>query len=543
MADSGRLDELKRKFDENPRRYFAPLANEYRKSGDTDRAIELCRTYLPQQPSHMSGYIVYGQALFDAGRAGEAADVFRQALTLDPENIIALRHLGDIARAAGDNAGAMQWYGKVLELDPKNEEIAAQITALAAPGSRPIPRNERAAPPTVRPEPEYDPAAVALSDLVARPDMPQAPVAQSSESTSASGPSRPEAAPAPDPAGAPTQAPAEVVLVEESFQVISWPAEAQAGSDQSVTEGSSASGPFDDAAGGVWDIDLEPGDGARSDTDAHPGQASPRLADFLPEEPTPLAPELDEPSGAGVGSGTGGSAMPPVPDSPFVTETMAELYVQQGHVGDAVVIYRQLLSRRYDPRLEQRLSDLERGNAAAEAEPVARAEGESEAGSETGSETGLEPASETVSEAGSEAGSETGSEADAERTPEAGERAAESAPPALSAQIAETVAEVLVGAVSSLVTGVVVGTGVEADSSASPPAQRSSRSGGETVREFFARIGSARPVARPVLVAEAEERGGLAAMFASNPGDEGDLHAAASLASAFDDPAGSGGRR
>jgi len=82
MADSGRLDELQRKFDENPRRYFAPLANEYRKGGDVERAIELCRTYLPHLPGHMSGYIVYGQALFDAKRGQEAAAIFQEALRI-----------------------------------------------------------------------------------------------------------------------------------------------------------------------------------------------------------------------------------------------------------------------------------------------------------------------------------------------------------------------------------------------------------------------------------------------------------------------------
>ena len=43
MAAS-RLDELKKRFEENPRRFFAPLANEYRKAGDLDQAIALCDT-------------------------------------------------------------------------------------------------------------------------------------------------------------------------------------------------------------------------------------------------------------------------------------------------------------------------------------------------------------------------------------------------------------------------------------------------------------------------------------------------------------------
>src|SRR5215831_3177082 len=130
MANSARIDELRKKFDENPRRYFAPLANEYRKSGDPEQAVFICQEYLPQQPGHMSGHIVYGQALYELSRFDEARAVFETALSLDPENLIALRHLGDIARQAGDTRGAREWYQRVLEADPRNEEIAQVMLAL-----------------------------------------------------------------------------------------------------------------------------------------------------------------------------------------------------------------------------------------------------------------------------------------------------------------------------------------------------------------------------------------------------------------------------
>src|SRR3954470_3763128 len=134
MASSARIDELRKKFDENPRRYFAPLANEYRKAGDLEQAIFICQEYLPQQPGHMSGHIVYGQALFELNRHDEARTVFETALSLDPENLIALRHLGDIARQAGDANAARIWYQRVLEADPRNEEIAQlMMTLLGTP--------------------------------------------------------------------------------------------------------------------------------------------------------------------------------------------------------------------------------------------------------------------------------------------------------------------------------------------------------------------------------------------------------------------------
>src|SRR5207247_2481414 len=136
MVNSARIDELRKKFDENPRRYFAPLANEYRKAGDLEQAIFICQEYLPQQPGHMSGHIVYGQALYEAKRHDEARAVFETALSLDPENLIALRHLGDIAREQGDASAATTWYKRVLEADPRNEEIA-QLLATIGPASAP----------------------------------------------------------------------------------------------------------------------------------------------------------------------------------------------------------------------------------------------------------------------------------------------------------------------------------------------------------------------------------------------------------------------
>ena len=135
MASTARIDELKKKFDENPRRYFAPLANEFRKSGDIEQAIMICEEFLPQQPGHMSGHIVYGQALYEAGRMPESRTVFETALGLDPENLIALRHLGDIAQSQADLASARDWYMRVLDADPRNEEIQALIASLPAADS------------------------------------------------------------------------------------------------------------------------------------------------------------------------------------------------------------------------------------------------------------------------------------------------------------------------------------------------------------------------------------------------------------------------
>jgi tetratricopeptide (TPR) repeat protein len=365
MADTGRLDELKRKFEGNPRRYFAPLANEYRKAGDPDLAIELCRTYLPKQPTHMSGYIVYGQALQDAGHTDESEAVFKQALTLDPENIIALRNLGDMARNAGDSAGAIRWYGKVLELDPRNEEVTAFIASLAHPDSTPAaPISERKSPPAIRPEPEPDASAVRLEDIVSQPDVAQTPfVIDGGE------------------------------LSDEPFEATGWPAAPESGLDSELEYDSLHSLVPDPAADaqtqpvvqGPWhppvadeapdiarDSESESDTAPESQTEQAAGQdagqdersESLRLTDFMPDESADFAPvsddELVDSDAEHVPAATAPLPITPGRDeSPFVTETMAELYMQQGLRGEALSIYRQLALKRDDARLRQRIAEIE----------------------------------------------------------------------------------------------------------------------------------------------------------------------------------------
>ncbi len=168
MSTDARIDELRKKFEDNPRRYFAPLANELRKAGNLSEAIGLCREFLPKQPEHMSGYIVFGQALYESGDLSEARTVFEQALALDPENLKALRHLGDIAKWEGDTAGARRWYERVLEADPRNDDIAAQLATLATP--------VYVKSVVLEPEPEREPVAPTPASVFA-PPLPSTPTA------------------------------------------------------------------------------------------------------------------------------------------------------------------------------------------------------------------------------------------------------------------------------------------------------------------------------------------------------------------------------
>lgn len=168
MSTAARIDELRKKFEENPRRYFAPLANELRKAGDLTQAIALCREHLPKQPGHMSGYIVFGQALYDCGDLDEARLVFEQALALDPENLIALHHLGHIAKRQGFTAAARRWYERALETDPRNDDIAHQLATLITPA---LPQAAVPSPAVAPPETAGNGATAAPAADEAGPEL------------------------------------------------------------------------------------------------------------------------------------------------------------------------------------------------------------------------------------------------------------------------------------------------------------------------------------------------------------------------------------
>jgi tetratricopeptide (TPR) repeat protein len=82
------------------------------------QAIALCRERLEQQPHLISGRLVYALALYRSGHTEEAKEQFHRVLETDPDNQVALKYLGDIKFADGDEATALADYARILEVDP-----------------------------------------------------------------------------------------------------------------------------------------------------------------------------------------------------------------------------------------------------------------------------------------------------------------------------------------------------------------------------------------------------------------------------------------
>ena len=466
MASTARIDELKKKFDENPRRYFAPLANEFRKAGEVEQAIMICEEFLPQQPGHMSGHIVYGQALFEAARFEEARTVFETALTLDPENLIALRHLGDIAKGQGDLGTARRWYDRVLEADPRNDEIQALIASLDDAPAAPAPaaemspapgiaaaapaEAERFAPPPVvaqaaapvhAPPPLPEPIDLDIvGDIsTAMPEtIPVQPTARPSASVgTAEGLESVEFAPPSGPTdrahdlGASLEA-GEFTAPATHIAPLDGLEETSLGAFERVPDGGPPLPMLDtsepatphharaeaDAIPDVGPSTLEFSVPTAAERAAVQGRSEtstmPELepeGDSLPESRADVPPELPPPVIAAeaelmdlgdpipASTSASASAAPPAPEppaayeaaaafepapafempaaapvarsAPFVTETMAELFVKQGFREQALDVYHQLLAANPgDARLAQRIADLQPSAPAAPGESV-----------------------------------------------------------------------------------------------------------------------------------------------------------------------------
>lgn len=445
MASSARIEELRKKFEENPRRYFAPLANEYRKAGDIEQAIAICREYLPQQPGHMSGHIVYGQALFEARQVEEAKAVFETALSLDPENLIALRHLGDLALLIGDSQGARTWYGRVLEADPRNEEIQAQLASLdqsasgaPTPLSMPaVPAAPSPAPPAARaPTPSSAPTVVVSAVKKPQPwaktvETPR-PVVSFSETPTVEvklgeiPPAPPSAPPAPpqeieksqdmtlglEPTSVPPSSPPasaapptleiDVPVSEsneappiDSFSLEGLETTSLAASPAPNAEPAApadppapvvppaaapapiaaaptppppaASAPAEDLP--LLDIGeipsapvaTTPPVAAQAHAFAEPLAMEAPAPVTAPPEPEPEAPMLDDWSPLPTAEPVAATAPAAADSGPFVTETMAELYLAQGHREEALRVYRALLDQRpNDASLIAKVASLSR---------------------------------------------------------------------------------------------------------------------------------------------------------------------------------------
>lgn len=75
---------------------FGALAEEYRRAGRYEEAIDVCLTGLARHPAYLSARVTLGRALIELDQLDEAESELSDVLRAAPENLAAIRALSEI---------------------------------------------------------------------------------------------------------------------------------------------------------------------------------------------------------------------------------------------------------------------------------------------------------------------------------------------------------------------------------------------------------------------------------------------------------------
>jgi len=159
---------------------FAALASLYARKYDFARAVDALQRGLTVFPNYFSARVLLAKCFIALDRFDAATEELDHILTADPYNTSALGLYGDELRNRGRFGEAREFYQKILEFEPDNEEYAYKLELLdtlteggpfAAQGPAPPPAVEvPVAAPVLFPEPAVirppAPAAVTLPPKV-----------------------------------------------------------------------------------------------------------------------------------------------------------------------------------------------------------------------------------------------------------------------------------------------------------------------------------------------------------------------------------------
>jgi len=152
MTDNPRIEALRRRVEKDPASIaFAQLAEEYRRGGDYQQAIAICREGLARHPGYLSAQVTLGRALIEVQQLDEARQELDAVLRAAPDNLAAIRALADIHLRLGD--------GDVAGLHAFSS-AAVDMPAPVAP-ARPL-EVAASAEEHIDPVPVFDPALPAL---------------------------------------------------------------------------------------------------------------------------------------------------------------------------------------------------------------------------------------------------------------------------------------------------------------------------------------------------------------------------------------------
>jgi predicted Zn-dependent protease len=128
---------------------FAALAEEYRRLGRHDEAIETCRNGLQRHPAYLSARVTLGRALIETGDYAGARVELQTVLQSAPENLAAIRGLAVIHERLGHSTEMDPHLAAMMHAEAERvnaaQEAAARETAAREHAAREHAAREAAA--------------------------------------------------------------------------------------------------------------------------------------------------------------------------------------------------------------------------------------------------------------------------------------------------------------------------------------------------------------------------------------------------------------
>jgi tetratricopeptide (TPR) repeat protein len=153
VSDESRIEALRTRLHHDPASIaFAQLAEEYRRAGRFEEAIEVCRAGLARHPGYLSARVTLGRALFEVGEVESAYQELADVTRVAPENLSAVRALAEVRRRQGEFPEALEQFKAAFEKaspDPMIDQIVRDLRREADAPREPAARRQPAAPADV----------------------------------------------------------------------------------------------------------------------------------------------------------------------------------------------------------------------------------------------------------------------------------------------------------------------------------------------------------------------------------------------------------
>jgi tetratricopeptide (TPR) repeat protein len=184
VPENPRIEELRRRVQADPASIaFAALAEEFRRTGRFEDAIETCRTGLQRHPAYLSARVTLGRALLETGDYQAAREELETVLRSAPENLAAIRGLEQINERLGHST---EMHADLHEMMREPIRLAAE----RPPAPPPAPAEPPALDLALTAPPDAPRAAQALGSFdLSRPDpeSPPAPAPEAAEAAESTG--------------------------------------------------------------------------------------------------------------------------------------------------------------------------------------------------------------------------------------------------------------------------------------------------------------------------------------------------------------------